>query len=103
MTKEQKNHIEGIVKDFCKEAVTKYEKGQIEHGGNLWEKAVWKQTMPEAIDFVIYIYTLNEQIRTLINAAEKANALLELAYPDIYENLKEAIDPFKNERDTPEN
>lgn len=66
MTNEQHEHIGKIVLDFSRKANEKYEKGVIEHGGNLWEhETLWlvEQAMDEAIDQYVYLYTLREKIR----------------------------------------
>lgn len=104
MTPEQQNHIQKIITDFDIAAYHKYLAGQQEHGGDLWKKAVWKQTMPEALDFVIYLATLNQQIETLLHAANKALIALDSTqYQLIARTLREALVPFLNDEvDTPQ-
>lgn len=55
-------HLARILTQFNADARAKYEGGQREHGGNLWEKpGLLEQALAEAIDQVIYLYTLKEQ------------------------------------------
>lgn len=62
LTTQQLAHLSRIVNAFAKEASDKYVTGQIEHGGNLWEKPhMLDNAILEAIDLVIYLYTLREQ------------------------------------------
>lgn len=57
-------HIDHILAEFTAEARAKYEAGQSEHGGNLWEKrGMLTHAIEEAIDQVIYLYTLRQQLR----------------------------------------
>ena len=63
MTEEQKNHIETIIAYFIAKSSDKYSRGQIEHGGNLWEKkGIIDMAIEEAIDQVIYLVTLKQQL-----------------------------------------
>lgn len=73
MTSEQRAHLARILDTFTKDASAKYEAGQTEHGGNLWEKpGMLEQAIAEAIDMVIYLYTLKEQrdLRTRITGRD---------------------------------
>jgi hypothetical protein len=64
MTTEQETHINQILGEFIAEAKAKYEAGQQEHGGNLWEKrGMLTHAIEEAIDQVMYLYTLRRQLR----------------------------------------
>lgn len=55
-------HLARILDNFSADARAKYEAGQQEHGGNLWEKpGMIENAIAEAIDQVIYLYTLKEQ------------------------------------------
>lgn len=64
MTSAQRAHLARILNDFQQDAAAKYEAGQEQHGGNLWEKpGMVEQALAEAIDLVIYLYTLREQMR----------------------------------------
>jgi len=93
MTPEHQNHIQKIISHFDIAAYQKYLEGQNDHGGYLWTKAVWKQPMKEAIDQVIYLDTLNEQIEKLLAVCVK----LAPNHPE----LAAVIAPFLNEEIDP--
>jgi hypothetical protein len=58
----QHAHLQRILDSFTHDAAAKYAAGQSEHGGNLWEKpGMLDQAIAEAIDLVIYLFTLKEQ------------------------------------------
>ena len=55
-------HVKRILDQFGRDLHAKYEAGQKEHGGNLWEKpGMLAHAIAEAIDLVVYLYTLQEQ------------------------------------------
>lgn len=55
-------HLARILDRFNRDATAKYEAGQEQHGGNLWEKpGMLEHAIEEAIDLVIYLYTMLEQ------------------------------------------
>lgn len=56
-------HLDRITRRFNADLAAKYEKGQKEHGGNLWQKGgMIDHAIEEAIDLVVYLYTLKEQM-----------------------------------------
>lgn len=56
-------HLRRILDAFGADARAKYAAGQREHGGNLWEKpGMLEHAIEEAIDLVVYLFTLREQI-----------------------------------------
>lgn len=57
LTEEQHAHITGIIERFAYDAYEKYVAGQLEHGGNLWEKDVLKEARQETLDLVVYLDT----------------------------------------------
>lgn len=62
VTSDQCAHLQRILTSFQADATAKYVNGQREHGGNLWEKpGMLEAAIQEAIDQVIYLYTLKEQ------------------------------------------
>lgn len=62
MDSEHTAHLARILTAFCEEVTVKYEKGQQEHGGRLWCKPnLLDKAIEEAIDLVVYLYTLREQ------------------------------------------
>jgi hypothetical protein len=63
MTAPHDAHVERILTQFNADLRAKYDAGQREHGGNLWEKpGMLEHAIEEAIDLVVYLYTLREQI-----------------------------------------
>ncbi len=63
MNQKQEEHIDNIVDWFAEFAWDKYEKGSKEHGGNLFDKAgIIDMALEEAVDLVIYLFTLKQQI-----------------------------------------
>lgn len=63
MQYEHNAHRDGIINTFSKLCTEKYNKGQAEHGGNLWEKkGLIDMAIDEAIDQVVYLITLKKQI-----------------------------------------
>lgn len=64
-------HAEYIA-DAARDAIfKKYNAGQKEHGGKLWRKVVTPHILEEAIDQIVYVLTLRDQLR----AAESKLAL----------------------------
>lgn len=62
MDEQHEAHLRRILDDFNADTRAKYEAGQREHGGNLWEKGgMIEHALEEAIDLVVYLYTLREQ------------------------------------------
>ena len=65
MTPEQKTHVARIDATFSSLMTKKYEAGQKEHGGNLFEVSITELVdfaIEEAIDQVVYLLTLKEQL-----------------------------------------
>ncbi len=57
-------HLQRILTSFQREATDKYRAGQAAHGGELWRKPhLLDEAIAEAIDQVIYLFTLREQIQ----------------------------------------
>jgi hypothetical protein len=54
--------LQRILNNVNRDLAEKYEAGQREHGGNIWEKpGMLEHAIEEAIDMVVYLYTLREQ------------------------------------------
>jgi len=84
MTEHQCDHIEGVIKRFAERAYEKYAAGQEEHGGDLWRKdIVLEELKSEAIDFVVYALTLEDQIK-------RSGAILGERLPDVEKTKKVA-------------
>jgi hypothetical protein len=63
MTPEQEQHLESVKLNFMCAVDTKYRQGQISHGGNLWrKKGLIDMAIDEAVDQVVYLLTLKDQI-----------------------------------------
>lgn len=64
MTPEQLTHITKIIHNFTSLATAKYQKGQEEHGGDLWKKkGLIDQAIDEAIDQIVYLLTIKQQLQ----------------------------------------
>lgn len=63
MTPAQEDHLRTIKEQFLSLADHKYRKGQAEHGGTLWDKqGLIDMAIDEAIDQVVYLLTLKQQL-----------------------------------------
>lgn len=63
MTSADKAHLKRVVHQAGDLIIKKYEKGVREHGGHLWEKpGLLDEAINEAIDQVVYLLTLKEQL-----------------------------------------
>ena len=64
MTPEHEAHLAHLKAEFTKDLDAKYRAGQEEHGGNLWAKpGMLEHAIEEAIDLVVYLYTLRDQLK----------------------------------------
>lgn len=58
----QTAHVEHLIQTIGKDIRAKYEAGQLEHGGNLWEKpGMLEAAIAEVLDLAVYLYTLRDQ------------------------------------------
>lgn len=74
MTPEQETHLAGIKTTFCAQVDDKYRRGQQEHGGNLWTKpGMFPMLAEETLDFVVYVKTLEQQLREVLAHIEDGN------------------------------
>ena len=65
MTDDQENHLNRLANAFSVRVREKYEKGVLEHGGNLWDnppEKILEFAMEEVEDLWVYLYTLKEQL-----------------------------------------
>jgi hypothetical protein len=82
MTPEQTAHRDSIVRQFVAAFSAKYEKGQLEHGGNMFEKpGMLDHAIEEVIDLVAYVYTLKEQLARRHEAAKGLPPVIYVAGP----------------------
>lgn len=64
MSREQRTHLEALVQKMAIRTREKYEAGQREHGGNLWDKGgLLKMAMEEVTDLPVYLQTLMDDLR----------------------------------------
>jgi hypothetical protein len=66
MKPSQEKHLLNIKSEFCSLVDPKYRKGVAEHGGNLWDNDPLKVldfAIEEAVDQVVYLLTLKEQLK----------------------------------------
>lgn len=57
-------HREQIVTRLADRFRAKYDKGQVEHGGRLWEKPdMLAHAIDEVLDLVSYLFTLEDQLK----------------------------------------
>jgi phage terminase large subunit GpA-like protein len=76
MTSEE--HIDGILERFCQQAKPKYMAGAREHGGQLWEKdGQIDNIIEEAIDLIVYAYTLKDQLEKIKELVSNADEKLQ--------------------------
>lgn len=62
LTTAQAAHLQRVKDAVGRDLDAKYRKGQIEHGGNLWQKpGMLDQAIAEVLDLAIYLYTMKEQ------------------------------------------
>jgi len=64
-------HISHIQTEFDELVNTKYLQGIQEHGGHLWEKPLEREAINEAVDQVVYLITLRDQIDEVCKLALK--------------------------------
>lgn len=63
MTTQQIAHRDRILSKFVARFSEKYANGQVEHGGNIWEKpGMLRHAIEEVVDLVAYLFTLEEQL-----------------------------------------
>jgi hypothetical protein len=70
MTPEQEEHLKWVEEFFTERVEPKYRQGQLEHGGDLWKKdGLIDMAIEEAIDLMVYLPTLKEQLKLRGNGA----------------------------------
>lgn len=66
MTADQIDHIGRVLAQHNTLTAGKYRDGQIEHGGNCWEKpGMLAHALDESSDLSVYLFTLREQLLAL--------------------------------------
>lgn len=64
MDADQTQHAQSIADFFEQAMLIKYQKGALEHGGNVWDidpDKLLDEAISEAIDQVVYLVTLRQQ------------------------------------------
>lgn len=78
LTDEQIAHRESILADVARDFRKKYDRGQQEHGGNLWEHTdLIDRAIEETLDHIAYLYTLRTQLGHLTKYLPKLPPLEE--------------------------
>ncbi len=65
MTEDQTYHIDNIVEDFASKATDKYQRGTIEHKGNIWDiplPDLMTNLEEELIDAWVYLQTAKQRL-----------------------------------------
>lgn len=63
MTQAHEEHLGKLLEEIMIRVDEKYRIGQIEHGGKLWEKeGLLDEAINEAVDQLVYLLTLKEQL-----------------------------------------
>ena len=63
MYESHEHHKQAILSQFEEWMIRKYNKGQAENGGKIWEKdGMLNNAIDEAVDLVVYLFTLKAQI-----------------------------------------
>lgn len=65
MTPQRQEFLDGIIAEFGADAAEKFQRGQAEHGGNLWERAAFPEAYREAVDLVIYFGSLRRRLKEI--------------------------------------
>lgn len=66
MTEAHESHLNSLITAFTEAVIAKYERGQQEHGGNLWEYPVEQlldEAINEAIDQFVYLATVKQKLK----------------------------------------
>jgi hypothetical protein len=72
MDSDHEHHLQEVKDSFEQEVDKKYRHGQLEHGGNLWQKSgLIKQAKQEAVDLYVYLDTLEKQLERLTGETEE--------------------------------
>jgi len=69
MSPEHRKHLATIINDLTHDVQEKYIKGQLEHGGALWRRPVWKDAWDEVLDLCTYMHTLKLHLGVIADMA----------------------------------
>jgi hypothetical protein len=63
VTPEQEDYLAHLKKEIMSDLDAKFRAGQIEHGGNIWEKpGMLEHAIEEVLDMAVYLYVLRDQL-----------------------------------------
>lgn len=101
MTEAQDNHLARILIDIANQLGEKYEKGQAEHGGNLWDRDVSQDIIEEGLDLLTYAFTNQQRIKQAVHILQG----IETAMTDSFykSQIKEAITWLTIRKETNQN
>jgi hypothetical protein len=72
VTADQEDHIERCILAQSRRMADKYAAGQVEHGGNCYEKpGMLAHALDEVADLAVYLPTLREQLLALADECEQ--------------------------------
>ena len=83
------DHIDDILDRFESEFTYKYAAGQSQHGGKLWKKSTFRMMKDEALDFISYMYVLEDHLLKLRELARLAIETGDLEYCNKILNILE--------------
>jgi hypothetical protein len=94
MTKLQHSHLEQIREDLSRALTLKYNRGQLEHGGNLWERqGIISDLGDELIDAFAYYHCIKDRVAKVHSHVVDARTLLDKGD---YVRLGETLDQIFN-------
>ena len=86
MTGDQRDHIARVLRAHNGLTQRKYEAGQVEHGGNCWQKpGMLAHALDEHADLTVYLQTTIEQL------SEVASDLRKHGLPDWAERIERVL------------
>jgi hypothetical protein len=87
MTPDRERHLESVLKSATSLIDQKFRRGQVEHGGNLWEKpGMLRHAIEENADQCVYLFTLEGQMSALA-VGLRSGAISPLDAADALERL----------------
>lgn len=84
LTADQSAHIGRVTTEAVGLMQTKYQAGQLEHGGNCWEKpGMLAHALDESADLSVYLWTLREQMIATVRTLRAGSCTPEQAADEI--------------------
>jgi hypothetical protein len=91
MTPERESHLSEIMAGVKARLDSKYRKGQIEHGGNVWDRNPVKEMDGEIIDQIVYHAVLVKRDERICQAVTLARHSLQVNDLPLVEKCLDAI------------